>query len=396
MELTPGFDKQSNASPQFSEDGLSDWPNQPNFVHSNKTQSGLNCVCEQIHDEGYPVLTEEHREERRRAWWLLYIIDRHLALCHNRPPYFLDAECENLLLPLDETYWQRSVLYSEDFDLHSPQYFYSVQQNERQVFPDFRCRDSSIFGFFLPLMIITGEVMELNHLRLQNTKVYEVKAADVLRHLKIYQTSLSALFESSASSTVDPAGSDQLVDGQIVQDCTWQTQTVVAYSSYLVQVLHISLVGKWDWQFLLEDKELRTSPAFTSTISHSLYAAFWLRQILQLDPEISFMPYFFGIQLLRGSFPVLLIVERLQNKCGEDILHAAEIMIQAAEYCLVTRNTYYQRKFRQLMRSEVSQAWGRPVSACEIRRRRKAVFDLWLWIRRGTNWSADFNINCEP
>lgn len=107
------------------------------------------------------------------------------------------------------------------------------------------------------------------------------------------------------------------------------------------------------------------------------------------------MPYFFRILLLQGSFPVLLIVERLQDKCGEDILNAAETMIQATESCLVTRNTDYQRKFRQLIRSAVSQAWGRPVSASEIQRRRKAVFDLCLWIRRRTSRSTDFNINCE-
>lgn len=89
--------------------------------------------------------------------------------------------------------------------------------------------------------------MELNHLRLQDAKAYEVKEAEVLRHLEIYQTSLSAFLAFSAfsaSSTVDPAVSDQLVNGQLVQDFTWQTPTVVAYSSYLVQVLHISLVGK--------------------------------------------------------------------------------------------------------------------------------------------------------
>lgn len=334
-------------------------------------------------------MTEEHREERRRAWWLLYIIDRHLALYHNRPPEFLDAECENMLLPLDETSWQSGTVHSNGFHPQIP------HQKELQVFPDFRCRDSSIFGFFLPLMTITGEVMELNPLRLQDNKAYEVKEAEVLRHLEIYQTSLSAFMTSTTSSTVDPKVSDQLANGQLVQDHTWQTQTVIAYSSYLVQVLHISLVGKWDWQFLLEDKEPWTSPAFTSTISHSLDAAFWLRQILQLDPNISFMSYFFGIQLLQGSFPVLLIVERLQDKCGEDILNAGEIMIQATESCLVTRNTDYQRKFRQLIRSAVSQVWGRPVSASEIRRRHKAVLDLWLRIRRGTNWSTDFNIHCE-
>ncbi len=31
------------------------------------------------------MITEEEREERRRIWWLVYTVDRHLALCYNRP-----------------------------------------------------------------------------------------------------------------------------------------------------------------------------------------------------------------------------------------------------------------------------------------------------------------------
>ncbi|KGO46253.1 Transcription factor, fungi [Penicillium expansum] len=389
-EIVPDFDKQINGLAQSFADGLSNLPKDPNFSHSNGTQSSLNSAFEQIHDsfeihdQSYHVSTEEHNEERRRIWWLLYIIDRHLALSHNRPPEILDSECGNLLLPLDETLWQGGSVHSNSLHSQGLRCFHPAKQNELQVFPGFRCRDSSIFGFFLPLMTITGEVMGLNNLRLEDNEACKVTETEVLSHLEVYQTSLSAFM---ASSTVSAEVSNR-PDMQLVQDHGWQTQTVVAYSSYLVQVLHTSLVGKWDWQFLLEDKEFWTSPAFTSTISHSLDAAFWLRQILQLDPDISFIPYLFGIQLIQGSFPLLLIVERLQDKSEEDILNACEIMMQATDSCLVTRNTYYQRTFRQLIRSAVSQAWGRPVSAGEIRRRRKAVFDLWLWIRRKTNWST--------
>lgn len=46
--------------------------------------------------------TEEQREERRRIWWLLYTVDRHLALCYNRPLSLLDVECSGLLQPLDD------------------------------------------------------------------------------------------------------------------------------------------------------------------------------------------------------------------------------------------------------------------------------------------------------
>jgi hypothetical protein len=38
---------------------------------------------------------EEVKEERRRVWWLLYIADRHLALCYNTPLKILDIECHS-------------------------------------------------------------------------------------------------------------------------------------------------------------------------------------------------------------------------------------------------------------------------------------------------------------
>ena len=374
----PNVDNQTD---QSFPHGPSNRSHKQDFFHSDGAQPSLNCVFEQGNDISYPALTEEHREERRRTWWLLYIMDRHFALCHNRLPDLLDVECEGLLLPLDESSWQNGVVHSNSSHPRGPQCLHAGDQKERHTFPDFCCHDSSLFGFFLTLMTITGEIMRLNHVPLQGSEAYEVKEAEILRHLEVYQTSLTTFPASSASSASSTVGPEM----QLGQDYTWQTQTVVAYSSYLVHVLHNLLVGKWDWLFLMEDEEFWTSPAFASTISHTLDAAFWLRQILRLDPDISFMPYFFGIQLFQGSFPVLFTVERLQMKSGEDILNACEIMIQATESCLVTRNTDYQRKFRQLLRSAVSQAWGRPVSASEMRHRRKAVFALWLRARRGTN-----------
>ncbi|KAL6161285.1 hypothetical protein ACJQWK_08359 [Exserohilum turcicum] len=58
--------------------------------------------------------TEEQREERRRIWWLLFTVDRHLALCYNRPLSLLDVECSSLLQPLDDniTHFAEEVLHS--------------------------------------------------------------------------------------------------------------------------------------------------------------------------------------------------------------------------------------------------------------------------------------------
>ncbi|KAJ6093602.1 hypothetical protein N7486_008891 [Penicillium sp. IBT 16267x] len=403
IEVVPNIDGQSDgSSPSFGYP-LGSWassPGGPAFDYSNPSRPSLNCICDETRNpQNNFTVTEEYREERRRTWWLLYIMDRHLALCYNRPLALLDAESEDLLLPLDEGSWQAGNIHSNSPRSDGPQCPRSGDRNKRRVFPNFICHDHSILGFFLPLMTITGELIDLNQarnhptlgLRLQRKEAWEVHVAEVLRQLEVYKASLTTF---AAATAVDPETSlstafntklDEPVDPKLSEAYSWHTQTVIAYSSYLVHVLHILLVGKWDPVSLIEDKDFWTSsPAFASTISHALEAADSVQQILRFDPDISFMPYFFGIQLLQGSFLLLLIVERLQKEAGEGILNACETMIRATESCVVTLNTEYQRSFRQVMRSAVAQARGRPVNPSEIRHRRKAVLALWRWTRKGT------------
>ncbi|KAL4999337.1 Arabinolytic transcriptional activator arar [Aspergillus recurvatus] len=399
IEVMPNGDSQAEgSSPPFGY-SLPGWDGAdpgPVFDYSNPTRSSLNCVCDRQEQN---TITEEHREERRRTWWLLYIMDRHLALCYNRPLALLDAESEDLLLPLDEASWQSGVIHSNSPKPDGPQCLLSADKNKRRLFPNFICHDHSVFGFFLPLMTITGELIDLNQarnhpmlgMRLNGKDAWNVHVSEVLRQLEIYKASLTTF----AATTSDPeaplsayahAPPEHLpAEPSLSQAYAWHTQTVISYASYLVHVLHILLVGKWDPVSLIEDKDFWTSsPAFASTISHALDAADSVDQILRFDPDISFMPYFFGIQLLQGSFLLLLIVERLQKEAGEGILNACEVMIRATESCVVTLNTEYQRNFRQVMRSAVAQARGRPVNHSEIRQRRKAVLALYRWTRKGT------------
>jgi hypothetical protein len=58
------------------------------------------------------AVIEETKEERRRLWWLLYMIDRHLGLCYNRPLAMLDNECEDLYQPVPDTLWQAGEFYT--------------------------------------------------------------------------------------------------------------------------------------------------------------------------------------------------------------------------------------------------------------------------------------------
>ncbi|APA12881.1 hypothetical protein sscle_10g076510 [Sclerotinia sclerotiorum 1980 UF-70] len=65
-------------------------------------------------------VTEEEREERRRIWWLCYTVDRHLALCYNRPLFLLDIECDGLFQPMDDILWQAGEFYTAYSDTSYP------------------------------------------------------------------------------------------------------------------------------------------------------------------------------------------------------------------------------------------------------------------------------------
>ncbi|KAL3480036.1 fungal-specific transcription factor domain-containing protein [Aspergillus californicus] len=352
--------------------------------YSVSHEQTMNCMCSQ-RDSAIRI-TEEQREERRRVWWLLYIMDRHLALCYNRPLMLLDSESKDLLLPLEEETWQAGDIHSNSPNFSGPQCLVSGHRNMRRVFPDFTCHDNSIFGFFLPLMTIMGQVADLNQMKNHPMlgeghlakDAWDVYHHEVLRQLGIYEASLDALLTRTTGHGLPST------DFTFAQTY-WLTQTVASYASYYVHILHILLDGKWDLVSLIEDKDFWTSsPNFASTVSHALSAADAVKQILRFDPDVSFMPDFFGIQLLQGCFYFLLVVERLQAASGEAFLGACEVMIRATEACIVTLNTEYQRNFCQIMRSTVAQARGRPVNHHEIRRRHRAVLALYRWTGTGT------------
>lgn len=188
---------------------------------------------------------------------------------------------------------------------------------------------------------------------------------------------------STTSLDFNLEASEPFVNPQADKNEAWHRETVDAYSSYLAHALKLLLLlGKCDWPSLIESNDFGTSSVFADTVSHTIEADFWLKQILRFDPDTRFMPSFFGIQLVLAGFPVLLVVERFQKESGTDILNAGETIIRATESCLVSRSTEYGKMFRQVMRSALSQAWGRPLSGSEIRRRRQAIVHLYQWIRK--------------
>ncbi|XP_044722032.1 fungal specific transcription factor domain-containing protein [Hirsutella rhossiliensis] len=346
-------------------------PSQPGRSHDGSTLDGPNG-----HHRCGSSPSEEEREERRRIWWLLYIVDRHVALCYNRPLSLLDVECEGLLRPMDDAAWQRGETPAA---MGSP--------------ARFECRGHDIFGYFLPPMTILGEIVDLHHARnhprfglgLRAAHDWDEQAVEIRRHIDMYEQSLARFEESHlmtrpADGVVGEHGSERLTESEV------QTRIVVAYGTQIMHVLHILLAGKWDPIGLLDDHDLWiSSQSFFKATRHAVSAADAIGRILEYDPGLEFMPFFFGIYLLQGSFLLLLMADKLRAEASPNVVRACETIVRAHEACVVTLSTEYQRNFNKVMRSALAVVRGRvPEDGGEQRQRWRELLGLYRWTGDGT------------
>lgn len=385
------------------------------------------------------LITEEEREERRRIWWLVYIVDRHLALCYNRPLFLLDIECDGLLQPLDDTAYQNGE-FDPQAQMTDPNVMASDLSGHpqgRARGPSFECTGHSIYGYFLPLMAILGEIVDLNHARnhprfgvgFRSAREFDEQAMEITRHLELYEQSLKSFAQRNLGTTSHTGQDEKDEDGHgptdigtpsvqsvhsvltsvsRLSESEIQTRIVMAYGTHVMHVLHILLTGKWDPINLLDDMDLWiSSQGFITATGHAVSAAEAISHILEYDPGLEFMPFFFGIYLLQGSFLLLLIADKLQSEASPSVVKACETIIRAHEACVVTLNTEYQvssnylialatdtksmkltspkRNFSKVMRSALAQVRGRvPEDLGEQHQRRRELLSLYRWTGDGT------------
>ncbi|PMB63507.1 Xylanolytic transcriptional activator xlnR [Beauveria bassiana] len=273
------------------------------------------CACRR-EQEPLTIQSIENREERRRVFWLLYSLDRHLSLSFNTILSIPDSYCE---------------VYR----------------------PPTLASGTGFFESFLPLMAILGDIIELHHRRhhprlggLDDTHSIAV----ISKLLADFELSLDSLgrdppsrgFSDSIMSTnggLPPMDTSQQSHGDHSR-----VRLVRAYSTHILHVLHVLLHGKWDAISMLDDgDDWITSKRFTECASHAISASQSVSTILTIDPELTFMSYLFGIYLLQGSFILLLFADRMpQLGPNESVEQACENIIRAHEVCVVTLTTEFQ------------------------------------------------------
>ncbi|KAJ6436064.1 hypothetical protein O9K51_11412 [Purpureocillium lavendulum] len=261
------------------------------------------CSCQRRPMEA-SALDTERKEERRRVFWLLYSLDRHLSLSFNEVLSIPDSYCE-VYAPLPELIW-------ENLDAVTP------SEMPAQVSPSVEAIQNLLDSYEL--------------------------SVDVVMHCPGVITSRTPTRMHRCS----PIGSSAHAEEVCAQPASTSDQSrarlAIVYSTHILHVLHVLLYGKWDAIAMLEDDDgWITSKRFTQCTSHAIAASQSLSTILAIDPELAFMSYLFGIYLLQGSFIFLLFADRLpQLGPNESVQQACENIIRAHEVCVVTLSTEFQ------------------------------------------------------
>ncbi|CAO2653199.1 Nn.00g026100.m01.CDS01 [Neocucurbitaria sp. VM-36] len=323
------------------------------------------------------AIYEEMKEERRRLWWLLYMVDRHLGLCYNRPLAMLDNECEDLFQPIPDTLWQAGEFYT------------GHTGGPRRKGLNFQCTSHDVFGFFLPLMTILGDIVDLNaqknHPRFGQRTSWELHEAEITRQLERYAYSIEEFkAQHGCGPNEDAVNQPNGTPDAVRSEWIHQTRKVAAYATHIMHVLHILLHGKWDPVALLEDDNMWIcSQSFLAATSNAISAAHAVEEILDVDPDLSFMPYLFGMYLLQGSLILLLLADKLSTETNDGVIRACETIVRAHEAAVVTLNTEYQRNFRKVMISTLAQIKGHGHAREMTPAKRREVLSLYRWTSLG-------------
>ncbi|KAJ6131252.1 hypothetical protein N7523_001712 [Penicillium sp. IBT 18751x] len=266
------------------------------------------------------------KEERRRLFWLVYCLDRHLALSFNMN-LNLPEGTFRVRTPLPESMWK--TLHAADLN----------GVPACPLGPPTQISGTGFFEYFLPLARVLGHIIDIHHARNHPTLGVFVSQDAVRRLESMISQREQELTELKGRLDISFSG-----------ESSAKVALVEAYSTYLLHVFYILLHGKWDPISMIEDEDdWITSESFLTCASHALIATGVVSKILALDPEMAFMPYLFGIYLLQGSFILLLFLDRMPelgpNRSVEEV---CETIIRAHEVSVVTLDTTFQVKSNNL------------------------------------------------
>jgi hypothetical protein len=248
-------------------------------------------------------ISEEAKEERRRVWWLLFAMDRHIAFTYSHPTFLAGSDCTELFQALDDAAWQSTGVTSS-------------AAASRTKGPSTECTGRGLLGYYLPLMVILGDILDLknaqSHPRFaanSSASQYHLNCSSFIRRqLEAYSQSLR----------------------RVESRCTADSETLdcVAHAKFTMHALHVLLIGKWDPSQLLADADRWSlTEAFSTSLSHAVSAAEALSSLL----DGSMRPFITGPFLLQTSWILMLAADKLRERASTAVVNALSICVRAIE-----------------------------------------------------------------
>ncbi|THY36895.1 hypothetical protein D6D01_00072 [Aureobasidium pullulans] len=306
-------------------------------------------------------------EERKRVWWFLYTMDRHISFLFNKPLSLLDSQCSSLERPLLEISLQGDIEQSTAIVSSGPWYC---------------CTGTDFFQFFTPLMALLGETVYFtlaqNHPRfgisVQTTNDWSNWRVAIREKLDDYQNEIETMRDPEVASRRAGSLSSQESNTSVPRvhrDQDPRSIVVFLYAEFLIDVFHIILAGKWDPQTLLEQHDnWLGSKEFGEVVEHAVNAAATMRELFDIDPGLRFMPFYLGIYLFHVSLPLVLVVDRKHQEVSEQFIIACDTFIRAHEICI--SHTWSESLVRQtLLHFQMSKANSSQVAMLNVLRTAK-------------------------
>lgn len=316
----------------------------------------------------------EDQEERRRVWWCLYVLDRHMAICYNSPLALRDTDCQDLMWPLDDASWQAGAYWSDtssrrgtvhaDPDGPLPPMVPSLL--DRPTGPSAECIGPGIFGLFIPFAFLLGQIIDSRQLMSQlhyktprAKEMGQIMNQEINGQLETFKATFDRLVSPARSKEWDATG--QAATGTPASDQMAPTRLryqrlMVTYGHYFYHILGVLLHSEWDLLTALSEymegsdrTQMETStiasPVGDSTaLSCATQAAEALQNVLSQDHELKFNPFLMGIFLVQGSYPLLVAASKDMQRASTQVLKACKITVRAHEASVATLHAEYQVK----------------------------------------------------
>lgn len=310
----------------------------------------------------------EDQEERRRVWWCLYVLDRHMAISYNSPLALRDTDCQDLQWPLDDAAWQAGAYWSTPSsrretvhaDTGGPLPIISPSLQDRPRGPSAECAGPGIFGLFIPFAFILGQIIDARQLMSQphykNLRAKEfgqIFTQEINGQLETFRATLDRLVTPTKSKDWDMTG--HLTSSTPTPDNVTPTRLryqrlMVTYGHYYYHILGVLLHSEWDLLTALSEHVEGVERSQTVTGSDSIVlscatqAAEALQNVLSHDHELKFNPFLMGIFLVQGSYPLLVAASKDMQRASTQVLKACKITVRAHEASVATLHAEYQVK----------------------------------------------------